>query len=169
MKRILTLIVGLAAFLALAVVLAPIAIRLREPADGRALAAGVPGRLIDVGGRRVHIVERGAGPPLLLVHGFGGSTMDYEEFVLEPLAQSRRAIAVDLFGFGWSERSDDFAYGFALWSDQLADALYPPEPGETRWSSGCSARRASASWRSRSSPTRARPPEVFVREVLQGE
>ncbi len=123
MKRLFTLLLALAALLALAVVLAPVAIRLREPDDGRALAAGVPGRLLDVGGRRVHVVERGDGPPILLVHGFGASTQDYEDFVLAPLAQSRRAIAVDLYGFGWSERSDDFAYGFALWAEQLAGTL----------------------------------------------
>jgi pimeloyl-ACP methyl ester carboxylesterase len=124
MKRLLALLLALAALLALAVVLAPpVAIRLREPDGGHALAAGVPGRLLDVGGRRVHVVERGDGPPILLVHGFGASTEDYEDFVLEPLAESRRAIAVDLYGFGWSERNDDFAYGFAPWADQLAGTL----------------------------------------------
>ena len=123
MRRLFALLLALAALLALAVVLAPTVIRLREPVAESALAAGVPGRLLDVGGRRVHVVERGDGPPLLLVHGFGASTQDYEDFVLEPLAQSRRAIAVDLFGFGWSERSEDFAYGFALWADQLAGTL----------------------------------------------
>lgn len=43
--------------------------------------------------------------------------------MLEPLARSRRAIAVDLFGFGWSERNDDFRYGWTLWADQLAGTL----------------------------------------------
>jgi pimeloyl-ACP methyl ester carboxylesterase len=120
------LVVGLlclGALVGLAAVLGPAAIFVREPDEGRALGAGVPGRLIDVGGRRVHVVERGEGVPLLLIHGFGGSTDDFEEFVLEPLARSRRAIAVDLFGFGWSERKDDFHYGWTLWSDQLAGTL----------------------------------------------
>ena len=123
MKRIRTLLLALVVLVVLAAVLGPLAIRLREPDDGRALAPGVPGRLLDVGGRRVHVVERGTGPPLLLVHGFGASTQDYEEFVLEPLSRTHRAIAVDLFGFGWSERSDDLPYGFALWADQLAGTL----------------------------------------------
>jgi pimeloyl-ACP methyl ester carboxylesterase len=95
----------------------------RERIDGADLPADVPGRLVSVGGRRVHVVERGEGPALLLVHGFGASTADYEEHVQGPLAKSHRAIAVDLFGFGWSERSDAFRYDLALWSDQLAGTL----------------------------------------------
>ncbi len=96
---------------------------LRERHDGRELAPSVPGRFIDVGGHRVHIVEQGTGTPLLLIHGFGASTHDYEEFVLAPLARAHRAIAVDLFGFGWSERSDAFDYSWPLWADQLAGTL----------------------------------------------
>lgn len=95
----------------------------REPDDGRSLPAGVPGRLIEVSGRQVHVVEAGSGPTLLLVHGFGASTQDFEQFVLEPLAQTHHVVALDLYGFGWSERRPDFAYGWTLWSDQLADTL----------------------------------------------
>ena len=95
----------------------------RERAAGDTLPSSVPGRIVDVGGRRVHVVERGEGPPLLLVHGFGASTADYEEHVQGLLARSHRAIAVDLYGFGWSERSADFRYDLALWSDQLAGTL----------------------------------------------
>jgi len=123
MRRLRAVLLAAAAAIAIAAVLGPAAIRLRERDDGRALPSGVPGRLLDVGGRRVHVVERGDGPPLLLVHGFGGSTFDFEELVLDPLARSHRAIAVDLYGFGWSERSDDFRYGWTLWSDELAGAL----------------------------------------------
>jgi pimeloyl-ACP methyl ester carboxylesterase len=112
-----------AAVLAILALVAWVLPALREPDDGRTLPPDVPGRLIDVGGRQVHIVERGSGPPLLLVHGFGGSTYDFEESALEPLAASHRAIAVDLFGFGWSERGDDLDYGWTLWSDQLAATL----------------------------------------------
>jgi pimeloyl-ACP methyl ester carboxylesterase len=101
----------------------PLAIRWREPDDGAMLPADVPGRLVDVRGRRVHVVERGSGPVLLLVHGFGASTHDFEEHVLDPLAATHRVVALDLFGFGWSERRDDFAYGWPLWSDQIIGTM----------------------------------------------
>lgn len=114
---------ALAAVVVLLTGLGPLAIALREPDDGRTLPAEVPGRLIDVGGRRVHVVERGAGPPLVLIHGFGGSTHDFEELVLDPLAHTHSVIAVDLFGHGWSERSDDLHYGWTLWAEQIAGTL----------------------------------------------
>lgn len=115
-------LVGLAIVLGV-VVLGPLLIALREADDGGVLPAGVPGRLIDVDGNQVHVVEKGAGPALLLVHGFGASTQDYEQFVLDPLAQTYHVIAIDLYGFGWSQRRDDFRYGWTLWSDQLAGTL----------------------------------------------
>lgn len=123
MRRIAVAGLALAVLLVGLVVLAPFAISWREPDDGRQLPTDVPGRMLDVGGRRVHVVEQGKGPAVLLLHGFGGSTDDFEEHVLEPLARAHRVIAVDLFGFGWSERSDDFAYGWSLWAEQLAETL----------------------------------------------
>lgn len=103
--------------------LGPLLTALREPDDGKALPPDVPGRLIDVDGHQVHVVEAGDGPVVVLVHGFGASTHDFEQFVLEPLAQTHRVIALDLYGFGWSERNPAFAYGWTLWADQLAGTL----------------------------------------------
>ncbi len=95
----------------------------REPDSGIELPPSVPGRLILVNGHRVHVIDRGAGPAVLLVHGTAGSTFDWEQTVMDPLAHRHRVIAVDLFGMGFSERSADFSYGFALWADQLAGTL----------------------------------------------
>lgn len=62
-----------------------------------------PGRLIDVDGYRVHYVEAGRGSAILMLHGFGGTTASYRE-VIPRLARDHRCIAVDLKGFGYSER-----------------------------------------------------------------
>jgi pimeloyl-ACP methyl ester carboxylesterase len=43
--------------------------------------------------------------------------------VVDRLAAHHRVIAVDLYGLGFSERNDDFDYGFALWSQQLVSVL----------------------------------------------
>jgi pimeloyl-ACP methyl ester carboxylesterase len=69
-------------------------------------AALPPDSLLTVDGTRVHIDQRGAGFPLLLLHGFGASTLLWEP-VLPVLAQERRAVAIDLHGFGWTERPQD--------------------------------------------------------------
>ena len=95
----------------------------RETEAGDALPPGVPGRFIRVGGHRVHVVERGEGPAILLVHGTGGTTLDWETSVLDDLAHDHRVVALDLYGMGFSERDDRFAYGFTLWADQLAGTL----------------------------------------------
>lgn len=48
---------------------------------------------------RIHYHEAGAGPPLVLLHGLGGSHEDWEE-QFEALGRVRRVIAPDLRGFG---------------------------------------------------------------------
>lgn len=47
----------------------------------------------------MHQVERGAGPPLLLIHGLGGSWRSWSP-ILDALSAERRVIAIDLPGHG---------------------------------------------------------------------
>jgi pimeloyl-ACP methyl ester carboxylesterase len=80
--------------------------------------------LID--GRRVHYVDMGAGdgPPVVFVHGLSGNWQNWIEN-LPRLAQERRVVALDLPGFGQSERPAErvsmSSYGRTV--DALADAL----------------------------------------------
>ena len=62
------------------------------------------GRWITVQGVRVHVLERGAGPPLVLLHGAFGSAQDFAATVLEEAARHYRVIAVDRPGHGYSQR-----------------------------------------------------------------
>jgi pimeloyl-ACP methyl ester carboxylesterase len=73
----------------------------RETLDWEAVEK--PGKLIDVDAYRVHYVEAGSGPAILMLHGFGGTTASYREMISR-LARDHRCIAVDLKGFGYSER-----------------------------------------------------------------
>ena len=50
---------------------------------------------------RLHHVRLGDGPTLVLVHGLGGSLVNWEP-VLELVAEERDVIAVDMPGFGAS-------------------------------------------------------------------
>jgi pimeloyl-ACP methyl ester carboxylesterase len=52
-------------------------------------------------GRRVSYAEAGAGPVLLLIHGMGGSSENWEA-VIEPLAREHTVIVPDLPGHGQS-------------------------------------------------------------------
>lgn len=52
---------------------------------------------------RLHYQEKGTGLALVLIHGYGASTQDWSA-VFEPLAQQFRVLAVDLKGFGFSDK-----------------------------------------------------------------
>ena len=58
----------------------------------------------------MHYVDIGHGPVMLMLHGFGGSAYSYRHLI-PVFARSRRVIAVDLKGFGYSER--DVRAGFS--------------------------------------------------------
>lgn len=67
----------------------------------------VPGRLIEVGGEQIHVVERGpaAGQvPLILLHGFPSNAVAWRP-VAERLAGRTRSVAIDTVGFGYSTRT----------------------------------------------------------------
>ena len=57
----------------------------------------------DVDGVRVRYVDRGKGPPVVLLHGFASSLETWSTIVPQ-LAQKHRVIALDLKGFGWTDR-----------------------------------------------------------------
>ena len=105
--------------LAFAYVVGRVLIANVEPETDGALPGGLPGRLVAADGRLVHVVERGQGDPIVLVHGFAGSTLDWEATVLDPLARDHRVVAIDLLGMGFSARDNDLAYGYDLWAGQL--------------------------------------------------
>jgi pimeloyl-ACP methyl ester carboxylesterase len=72
----------------------------------------------------VNFVELGEGPPLLFVHGLGGSWPNWLE-QLPVFARSHRVIAVDLPGFGHSPmpRETISISGYARTLDVLLDSL----------------------------------------------
>ena len=63
------------------------------------------GQFVDVDGVRLHYVERGQGPALVLLHGNGLFASDCElSGLLENAAANYRVIAFDRPGFGYSDR-----------------------------------------------------------------
>ncbi len=77
-----------------------------EPAAEEAAAATGPApRDIDAGGQRLRVLELGSGDatPVVLVHGFGADLNTWM-FTQPALAESRRAVALDLPGHGGSTK-----------------------------------------------------------------
>ena len=63
------------------------------------------GQFIEVDGVRLHYVERGAGPPLVLLHGNGILANDFDTSgLLDRAAEHYRVIVFDRPGYGHSER-----------------------------------------------------------------
>jgi len=64
------------------------------------------GDFVEVDGANLHYVDRGAGVPVVLVHGASGNLRDFTNSILDRLAEDHRVIAFDRPGHGWSERPD---------------------------------------------------------------
>lgn len=64
-------------------------------------------RFLEIGGQLVHIEQAGRGEPVILLHGFGASTYSWRN-VMPALAAGFRVIAIDLNGFGYTQRPRTF-------------------------------------------------------------
>lgn len=79
---------------------------------------------IPVGPGSMHVERYGhGGSPILLVHGFGTCAFLWREVGPVLASANRTAFAVDLFGYGESDRPFDAQFGIAAQSDYLDRAL----------------------------------------------
>lgn len=70
---------------------------------------------VDVMGHRIHYVEHGAGAPVLFLHGNPTSSYLWRNVLPHVANQTgRRGIAMDLLGFGQSDKPDDVRYSLDL-------------------------------------------------------
>ncbi len=82
------------------------------------------GRFLDVGGVRLHYLERGSGRPILLVHGNGTMVEDWIiSGLVDELAKTNRVIAIDRPGFGHSSRPRGTSWTAERQAALFAEAL----------------------------------------------
>jgi pimeloyl-ACP methyl ester carboxylesterase len=75
---------------------------------------GVTSAHVQAGPYRLHYLEAGSGPPLLLVHGLGSNaTMEWGR-LMAPLGRTYRVLAPDLPGFGDSDRPASADYSIPM-------------------------------------------------------
>jgi pimeloyl-ACP methyl ester carboxylesterase len=83
------------------------------------VADDVTHRLVSVPGGRIHLVEQGSGPLVLLVHGFPESWYSWRHQLPALAAAGYRAVAIDVRGYGRSSKPADVAAYRIL--DHVAD------------------------------------------------
>lgn len=77
----------------------------REDGPGKIAPAHPPiGQIIEVNGVRVHYVDEGAGPAIILIYGAGGNLRDWTFSMVGRLKDRFRVIAFDRPGLGYSGR-----------------------------------------------------------------
>ncbi len=74
--------------------------------------------MLEACGKRVFVIDEGegGGTPLLVVHGFPTSSYDFQH-VWPQLTARRRVVALDLPGYGFSEKPADYNYSLLEQAD----------------------------------------------------
>ncbi len=88
----------------------------------RRIEATVPinGRFVEVDGERLHYVEEGAGPPLVMIHGLMGSSRNLTYALSAQLRERFRVITLDRLGSGYSTRQTGTAADLPAQARQIA-------------------------------------------------
>lgn len=81
------------------------------------------GALIDVGGETLHVVDRGSGPPIVMIHGLGGQLRNFGKAMVEDLERDYRVILVDRPGSGYSPRASDRSARLAVQAETIAKLI----------------------------------------------
>lgn len=75
-------------------------------------------RFVTVDGLRLHYLEGGSGDPVLLLHGWPTSSFLWRNVAPE-IATQNRVLALDLPGFGTSDKPLDVSYSFRFFANVL--------------------------------------------------
>jgi pimeloyl-ACP methyl ester carboxylesterase len=63
------------------------------------------GQFIELSGARIHYLDKGSGPPIVIIHGLGGQIGNFTYALLERLTDEFRVILMDRPGSGYSRRA----------------------------------------------------------------
>ncbi|HYE27992.1 MAG TPA: alpha/beta hydrolase [Allosphingosinicella sp.] len=94
-------------------------------ATARKIEKAVPrdGELIEVAGEKLHVVDRGAGPPIVLIHGLGGQLRNFGRPMVDDLARDYRLILVDRPGSGYSTRAAGASARLRVQAETIAEMI----------------------------------------------
>ena len=76
-------------------------------------------KTFDYQGVKINYYEAGQGPPIILLHGFGGCSYSWR-FLAPELAKDHRVFTIDLKGYGLSDKPEDGNYAVSGQADLVA-------------------------------------------------
>ncbi|HEX8263176.1 MAG TPA: alpha/beta fold hydrolase, partial [Allosphingosinicella sp.] len=94
-------------------------------ATARKIEKAVPrdGALIEVNGEKLHVVDRGSGPPIVLIHGLGGQLRNFGRPMVDDLARDYRLVLVDRPGSGYSTRAPGASARLRVQAETIAELI----------------------------------------------
>ncbi|MCL1913034.1 MAG: alpha/beta fold hydrolase [Eubacteriaceae bacterium] len=80
---------------------------------------------IATGSFKTNYHDYGAGEPVLLIHGSGPGVSSWANWgkVMPKLSANRRVLAIDMLGFGYTDRPEGAEYTMAVWIKQAIDFI----------------------------------------------
>jgi pimeloyl-ACP methyl ester carboxylesterase len=81
-----------------------------------------PGQVLHLDGVDIHYVDEGQGPAIVLIHGLGGCLYNFR-YNIAALSEWFRVVALDLKGFGYSDRPPDADYSQTAQAELVADFM----------------------------------------------
>lgn len=82
-------------------------------------------RTVQAAGIATNYHDEGSGPPVLLLHGSGPGVTAWANWrlIIGPLARTRRVVAPDLLGFGYTERPASMEFSMDKWLNHLTSFM----------------------------------------------
>ena len=81
------------------------------------------GSFAKLGSTRLHYIDQGQGPAIVMIHGLAGNLQNFTYGVAAPLAQKHRVICVDRPGCGYSNRSSSADASLEAQADTIVSLL----------------------------------------------
>lgn len=81
------------------------------------------GAFTNISTGRLHYVDCGEGPAILMIHGLAGNLGHFDCGIIDELAKNFRVVAIDRPGSGYSERPDDHPANVRAQARQVAEAI----------------------------------------------
>ena len=118
MKRAIGFVLAIVIVLALVIIILPKVTTKETLSYKDAVQKYAAGKFVTVDGKKIHYIEKGDGKPVILIHGFLYSTVMWNKSI-DAFASKFKTYAVDLWGWGYSERLNATDYSFPFYAQQI--------------------------------------------------